>query len=85
MVDVRDDSGYAEHRDRERLRETLDEHNEVVAAVVGGLADGLADAGVPRETIQAPIREHPGFEHLEADGVKRLAERDDADGEAGAG
>ena len=85
VVDVRDDSGYAEHRDRERLRETLDEHNEVVAAVVGGLADGLADAGVPRETIQAPIREHPGFEHLEADGLKRLAERADADGDAGAG
>ena len=74
-VDVRDDSGYAEHRDAERLSETLDEHNQTVAAVVGGLTDAMVDAGVDKETIHAPITRHPGFEHLEADGVKRLGER----------
>lgn len=48
---------------------------QVIAAVTGSLADHFTKRGVPRAEIHAPIHQHPAFEHLEADGVKRPKER----------
>ena len=55
-----------EHRDRDRLSAEIDRWNGVVAAVVGGIGDALGTRG------EAPIREFPNFEHLEADGQSEL-------------
>lgn len=66
LAEVADDAGYWEHRDRERLGREVDRWNRRVAAVVGGLGDALGVRG------DAPIREFPDFEHLEADGRREL-------------
>lgn len=67
-VDVKDDSGYWEHRDEARLRQSLTEWNHLIAAFAGQLKDqlgGQADHG-----IKAPILTAPDFEHLEAKGLR---------------
>lgn len=72
---VRDDSGYAKHRDVDRLLRTLREWDAIVARVVGKLSDAIGDEG---GAFIAPIRERPDFEHLEARGIdvlRKLARR----------
>ena len=60
---VRDDSGYAKHRDPDRLFCSLRNWDAIVANVVGRLGDAF---GGPSASMIAPIKERPDFEHLEA-------------------
>ena len=75
-IQITDDSGYADHRDADRLRREVDHWDAVTAAFAGRLKDAKLD-------IQAPIMDRPDFEHLEADGEaalrKRRDDRDDRD------
>jgi hypothetical protein len=74
-VRIRDDSGYAKHRDIHRLLRSLRDWDAIVARFAGSIADALADE--PGSLI-APIKDRPDFEHLEAKGIavlKRLAAR----------
>ncbi len=66
-VEVKDDSGYWEHRDEAKLRQSLSEWNHLVAAFAGQLKDQLG--GDAEHAIRAPILTAPDFEHLEAKGL----------------
>lgn len=74
-VRIRDDSKYAKHRDVNRLLRSLRDWDAIVANFVGKFSDALGhDFG----RVDAPIKERPDFEHLEAKGIgvlKRLAAR----------
>jgi len=76
---IRDDAGYARHRDVNRLLKSLREWNAIVARFVGGLSDALRGAVAEQGgAIGAPILDRPDFEHLEAQGIdvlKKLAAR----------
>lgn len=61
---VKDESQYASHRDVEKLRQEIDEWNELIAGLGGQLKDAF-----PGE-LDAPIMRFPNFEHLEARGRK---------------
>jgi hypothetical protein len=66
-VEVKDDSGYWEHRDDARLADALERWNGLVAAFAGQMKDHL---GTDNETgVQGPILTAPDFEHLEAKGL----------------
>lgn len=72
---IRDDSGYAKHRDVDRLLRSLREWDAIIARVVGKLSDTIGDE---RGAFIAPIMERPDFEHLEARGIdvlQKLAKR----------
>jgi hypothetical protein len=74
-VRIRDDSGYARHRNVDRLLRSLREWNGIIANIAGSFKDALGGQDV---NFVAPIMDRPDFEHLEADGVKflkRLAAR----------
>ncbi|MES2177074.1 MAG: hypothetical protein V4550_04350 [Gemmatimonadota bacterium] len=60
-VTVHDETHYWETRDISRLLAELGAMNRLIAAFAGKLADRLGDD----RSIQAPIFEHPEFEHLE--------------------
>jgi hypothetical protein len=66
-VRVEDEGRYWTTRDQEVLLRSLQEHNEIVAAVVGAVGDAL-----PHVRRASPIRSHPSFERLEARGRRRL-------------
>lgn len=66
-VSVSDDSGYWTDRDEDRLRDSLDEWNEMVAAFAGQVKDGLPED--LKKGLSAPILTAPDFEHLEAKGL----------------
>jgi hypothetical protein len=68
-VHIRDDSGYAKHRDADRLLGSLRQWDAIVANIVGKLGDAL---GSEPGTVVSPIKERPDFEHLEAKGIKEL-------------
>lgn len=68
-VRVRDDSGYAKHRDVDRLLRSVREWDAIVAKFVGDIGDALGDEHGP---LVAPIKERPDFEHLEAKGIRVL-------------
>jgi hypothetical protein len=61
-VEVRDDSGYWDHRDERRLVESAEHWNALVAKIAGRLADGLEPTGLKAE---APVFRHREFERLE--------------------
>lgn len=67
---VSDDGTYWEQRDANALIKALDEHNALVAAIVGQLGDVLDRVGQGK--AQAPIASYPNFEYLEATGNMRL-------------
>ncbi|MEX0715208.1 MAG: hypothetical protein WD066_01405 [Planctomycetaceae bacterium] len=68
-VRMRDDSGYAKHRDADRLLRALRRWDAIIANFAGALGDALGDeAG----SIAAPIMQRPDFEHLEARGMSEL-------------
>lgn len=72
---VGDDSEYYKHRDVNRLLKTLREWNGLIAGFAGQLGDLLSEQGIKME---APIKDRPDFEHLEAKGLdllKEMAER----------
>ena len=64
-VEVRDETGYHEHRDTARLLEEVRRMNRIVAGFAGRLADTLEPDG--HRTV-SPIFDHPEFEHLEGEG-----------------
>jgi hypothetical protein len=70
-VNVTDESGYWEHRDREALLRELARWNELIAAFTGRMTDELAKRGVSTESA---MKGRADFEHLEARGAKRLEE-----------
>jgi hypothetical protein len=69
---VTDAGGYWESRSIEDLLRIRQEHDEMVAAVVGPIADALANVD---GQIIAPVMEDPRFEYLEAEGRRKLGER----------
>jgi hypothetical protein len=70
---VSDEGGYWEHRDVEALLSKRQEHDAVVASIVGSLHDEL-DGRIDGKLV-SPILDDPRFEHLEAEGRRRLDER----------
>ncbi|MCA8912710.1 MAG: hypothetical protein KDB82_13480 [Planctomycetes bacterium] len=62
-VEVIDEGEYWETRDEDQLLAKLRQYNGLIAAFTGHLKDRLGD-----EAVQAPIRDHPEFERLEAAG-----------------
>lgn len=62
-VVVRDETHYWETRDEKRLLAEVGEMNRIVARLAGRFADILGD----EHHLEAPIFEHPRFEHLEMD------------------
>lgn len=65
-VEVKDDSGYWDDRDKPKLEQTLARWNGLIAAFAGQLKDRL--------DVQAPILSAPDFEHLEAKGLAEWSE-----------
>lgn len=61
-VEVRDDSGYWDHRDEGRLVESVEYWNAIVAKIAGRVADGVETTGLK---VDAPVFRHPEFERLE--------------------
>jgi hypothetical protein len=71
-VEVEDEGGLWETGSVDGLRKTLDEYNGWIAALAGALKDaGASDA----RKIEAPIFDHPQFEHLEARGLAEHGEK----------
>ena len=64
-VTVRDETGYYEHRDEEKLLANVQEANRLIARIAGRLADAIDSSHA--KTV-APLFEHPRFEHLEGAG-----------------
>ncbi len=73
-VNVRDGSGFWDHRDQDELIRQLDEWNGTVAAVAGAFKDAL-DQSAGR--VVSPIFSAPDFEHLEAQGHETLRRKRD--------
>lgn len=74
-VRMSDDSKYAQHRDVDRLLNSLRDWNALIAGFAGKLGDLL---GNEPGALIAPIKDRPDFEHLEAEGMsvlKRMAAR----------
>jgi hypothetical protein len=74
-MQVRDDSLYANHRDVDRLLRSLRDWDAIIARVAGAFSDAL---GQHPESVIAPIKARPDFEHLEAKGIgvlKKIAAR----------
>ncbi len=65
-VEVEDEGGFWESGSFGVLRKNLAEYEECIAAFGGALKDAAAAVG---QTIEAPIFDHPQFEHLEAKGL----------------
>jgi hypothetical protein len=63
---VGDDSGYWESRDESRLRESVEEMNQMIAAIAGSFRDATPEP--ESKQVQSPIFDFPNFEHLEAEG-----------------
>lgn len=63
IVEVDDEGGYWESRDVSRLLAQLGTMNRLVARLGGALHDAIG----PEHSVEAPIFEHPDFEHLEMD------------------
>jgi hypothetical protein len=68
-VEISDEGEYWPGRDLRALQRNLEEMNCVVAAAAGALKDG--DQENDGAGVQAPIRAHPHFERLEAEGAAR--------------
>jgi hypothetical protein len=68
-VRICDDSNYAQHRNVNRLLQSLRDWDAIVARFAGHLSDAFGDeAGA----VVAPIKQRPDFEHLEAKGIEVL-------------
>lgn len=69
-VEVSDEGGYWEDRDLKKLAETVGEWNEYIAAFAGQFNDAARSLGMTGESAIAGFQ---NFEHLEANGLERLA------------
>jgi len=61
-VEVRDDSGYWDHRDEGRLVESVESWNSIVARIAGRVADGMEATELK---VNSAVFHHPEFERLE--------------------
>ncbi len=61
-VDVRDDSGFWDHRDEGRLVASVTHWNSIVARLAGRVADGMDATDLK---VESPVFRHPEFERLE--------------------
>jgi hypothetical protein len=66
IVEVSDEGGFFENRDIPALVKTIGEWNQLIAGFVGALTDAIG------KTVEAPIRNFPNFEHLEAKGQNQI-------------
>jgi hypothetical protein len=76
-VEVVDDGEYWTTRDEAHLLAKLRQYNNLIAAFAGHMKDRLGSSAV-----EAPIREHPGFERLEAAGNAEFGRKFDQASEA---
>ena len=67
-VDVRDDTGYWESRNAERLLTRVRDMNRIVARFAGAFLDQAREAGLDSRRIQGGIFDNPDFERLEGGG-----------------
>jgi len=72
-VSVEDETGYWEHRSTTKLLDAVRDMNRLVARFAGALDDRLG----AQHSIEAPIFDHPDFEHLE---MEERGSTDQADG-----
>jgi hypothetical protein len=72
-VTVDDETGYWEHRSTDQLLDAVRDMNGLVARFAGAVHDQLG----AEHRVEAPIFDHPDFEHLE---MQRLGGVDQADG-----
>lgn len=68
-ITLTDESGYWPGRDERALRTTLGRLDRAVAGLAGALKDTVNPATGQPVSVQAPILEHPRFEHLEAEAL----------------
>jgi hypothetical protein len=68
-VEVSDEGGYWEKRNLEELGREVGDWNAMIAALAGQLQDAARSHGL---TVESAIAGFPNFEHLEANGQKRL-------------
>lgn len=66
IVEVSDEGGFFENRDIPALVKTIGEWNQLIAGFVGALTDAVG------QSVEAPIRSFPNFEHLEAKGQNQI-------------
>jgi hypothetical protein len=69
-VDVTDEGEYWDTRDEERLLAKLRQYNGSIAGFAGHLKDRLGN-----DAVEAPIRDHPEFERLEAKGNEEFGDK----------
>lgn len=62
-VSVEDETGYWDSRSAEKLLDSVRDMNRFVARFAGALEDRIGD----QHSVEAPIFDHPDFEHLEMD------------------
>ena len=74
-VEVHDETGYWEHRSTELLVAAVTDMNRLIARFAGALGDQIGDD----HSVEAPIFDHPDFEHLEMEEPRQLGQ---ADGDA---
>lgn len=79
-VEVKDEGGYWEGRNLEKLAREVGDWNEHIAGLVSMFR---SSAGAEGKTTDAPITQFANFEHLEAKGLEKLAELRRRFGQAG--
>jgi hypothetical protein len=65
-VEVSDEGGFFEKRNIPELVEAIGEWNQLIAGFVGAMTDKVG------KNVEAPIRNFPNFEHLEAKGQNQI-------------
>jgi hypothetical protein len=68
LVEVKDESGYWDHRDAAKLMKEIEKWNQMIAGVVGTLKDTLEKLGEDAGPLISEITKFPNFDHLEAKG-----------------
>jgi hypothetical protein len=74
-VEVDDETGYWEHRSPDKLVAVVRNMNRLIARVAGEMERRFAG----KHDLQAPIFDHPDFEHLEMEELELFDQADGAD------
>ena len=77
-VEVTDETGYWEHRSTEELTRVTRDMNRLIARFAGEMDLRLGE----EHRIDAPIFDHPDFEHLEMEDFELFGQADGADPES---
>ncbi len=72
LSEVHDEGTFWETRSLERLTKEIGQQSAMLAGFLGQLQDAFGEATGGAATIEAPIRDFPNFEHLEAQGQPLL-------------